>query len=277
MANGLILTNAGNKATFDGTKFDVSYGSISGAYTTIKSAIGTAYNKATGTTDSTSDGQVAWFRVHYIDQSYLTHHAVFLGTYEDSDDTITPVSGSIVESSSGSAMPSFDQESEPNLYVVSVAPNEALGVRTLQEVDTEVITSGLASTTSTTYVDASDSKKVTPESSLSYLKGTVSVHGYVRRESSGTGVLSYLALSYVNDSGTTVQLISDLPIGDYNFPADADQAAGINVSIPFTLSQSHLNNDGTPAWEFLAQVKTAATDRRVVVQAVVVDAREFIR
>lgn len=120
-----ILTNAKETATWNGTKFIGSGVASSGAHNAIKKSIGRAYNDAAGLTTSVSDGEVAWFRVQYVNQQYLTHYAVFIGTYDDADDSITPVSGMIVDSSSGTAMPDFDTDTNA-LFIFGVTPSEAL-------------------------------------------------------------------------------------------------------------------------------------------------------
>lgn len=119
-----ILTNAKETATWNGTKFTGSGVASSGAHNAIKKSIGRAYNDATGLTTSVSNGEVAWFRVQYVDQQYLTHYAVFIGTYADADGSITPVSGTIVDSSSGTSMPDFDTTASA-LFIFGVTPSEA--------------------------------------------------------------------------------------------------------------------------------------------------------
>jgi len=119
-----ILTNAKENASYDGTVFNC-LGPASGAFTTVKSALGRAYNKETGLTTSVSDGEVGWYRVHYQDQTQSTNYAIFEGTYEDDDDTVTPISGSIVLSSSGTSMPDFPSDESAVLFIQGVAPAEA--------------------------------------------------------------------------------------------------------------------------------------------------------
>lgn len=130
MSEAFITTNANEKAKWNGTLFTL-HGAVSGAWTTVKNSLAIAYNSATGLSSSVSDGQIGWFRAQYIDQSYLTHYAIFRGTYADSGNTVTPVSNSIVLSSSGTSMPTWEQvgSEDANLRIFSVSPAEALRAR----------------------------------------------------------------------------------------------------------------------------------------------------
>lgn len=244
-----ILTGAKETCSFNGTKFTCA-GAASGAYTTVKNALGKAYNKSTGLTTSVSDGKVGWFRVQYIDQSYLTHFAVFQGTYADSDTSVTPVSGSVVLSSNGSSLPDFDQGTA-SLYIFGATPNEAIGFRSLQK-RTGAITSGLVTTGSaTTMTRASNAEVVTPSSGDTSLIVSWSASGKSARDGTLSGSFAQfeMQLGYVNSS--TV----DTTIGELKKHGTGQGSSTTTLFVEgvvsgfSTLTQDELNSGGN--WEFM--------------------------
>ena len=204
-----ILTNAKETATWNGTKFTLPGTASSGAHTSIKTALGRAYDKSTGLTTGVSDGEVAWFRVQYVDQQYLTHYAIFKGTYADSDDSVTPVAGTVVDSSSGTSMPDFDQDSNV-LFIYGCTPSESiiesLPTFSIDESGTYI------TTTSTTYVKVGDDIVITPNSEDVdlFVNSSIAVSF---TGTSGTYARGNVALYSVEGGGDTEVLMDEALLG----------------------------------------------------------------
>lgn len=245
-----ILTNAKQTATWDGSKFTVSGSASSAAHSTIKTALGRAYDKATGLSTGVSDGEVGWFRAQYVDQQYLTHYAIFKGTYADSDDSITAVAGTIVDSSSGTSMPDFDQD-DGVLFIYGCTPSEAV-IDSLPAFSIDE-SGSYSTTTSTSYTTIGDDIVLTPNSDDVELFINVSI-AVSFTGTSGTYARGNVALYSVEGGGDTEVLIQEALLGvrtdTYATPESHNEKTIFDV-----LTQSQVDSSGD--WRLRIKAKSS--------------------
>lgn len=249
-----ILTNAKEKATWNGTKFITNNSASSAAHTTIKTAIGRAYNRANTLTTAVSDGEIAWFRAQYVDQQYLTHYAIFQGTYADADDSITPVSGQIVGSSSGTSMPTFDQDADV-LFIYGATPSEAHNPADLRVLSTGVRRSSgeVADTSSATLVNAADAWTIQQTVDGSKLMVTFSANmkslldGTSSQNSQGRA-----GLAYIDDVAATNDLYDHI-FGLFQGATDTNSGSNSDVSILYEITDAMKVSD--TAWSLRPRMR----------------------
>jgi len=252
---GFILTNAREKVSnWDGVKFTVPNVAATRQFTDIKTAMGRAYDKATGLTTSVSDGQAAWFKVIYINQQQSTDYATFIGTYEDSDDSITPVAGSIVDASNGLSMPDFSTDSDV-LFIYGVNPAESFGIRTLQE-DFDTSLTPIGFTTSTSFIQAtSNDITVTPKSNTSRLVCVYNARIDIKANgSSTTSAFGTVKSGYYNSTNVYTLIGNENRVGWALWSSDTNNVAYHHVTFRSELDSTHVDLDGD--WRIAPAFKT---------------------
>lgn len=163
-----------------------------------------------------------------------------------------------------------------SVIVFGVTVSQHFNVVALQRPDTQEITTGLVTTSSTSAVAACDTYSVTPIRDDSKLQVSLSFNGLVRRTSSGGGLLAHVSGGYVNDAPTPadVQKGSDISVGMFNFDVDEDLTIQFNVPVKFTLSSSEVNGAGD--WEIQPMFFCAGAGRNIECQVVQIQVEEYI-
>jgi len=161
-----------------------------------------------------------------------------------------------LETSTGSAISWAGQ-----VIVTGIATYEEVhhgSIITIQE-GVENVSTGLVTTSSTSFVRMSNSITITPQSNRSYLKLVGYFNGSVGRTSSGDNVTCALRTGYVTSSSVDAVSGELQTIGGASLPVDANMSYSLATSAPSILTQSELNASGD--WELIYMGRTNNTDR----------------
>lgn len=193
-------------------------------------------------------------------------------SYSNTAGTITFERQTTERSSNGSAAVDFSG-SEVEVFGAFSANQFPKLVQILQRPNVHYGTNLQTGITSQTAVSAADSYSVTPLSSTSLLKVSMSVNTRAIRTTSGGTARSEIGLQYNNSSGSNVPVRSHA-VGMVNNPADPDQGTRIDVCIHATLDQSMLNPSGD--WEILTYARAVDADVSVDVFNVDISVEEYL-